>query len=127
MKSVKNYTGRFSSCYFFNDDSSNNSSRCSNSSPLVGQSSSSSNQCSGDIIPDDTRSISAVNLAMLDGIERDPSGGVTSLISNIETWHEVSVKHIRHWTLDFIRGFGVFTNHSTSFIILMEFKIASKK
>ena len=50
--------------------------------------------------------------AMLDGIERDPSGGVTSLISNIETWHEVSIKHIRHWTLDFIRGFGVFTNHS---------------
>ena len=34
--------------------------------------------------------------AMLDGIEMDPSGGVTSLISNIETWHEVSVKHIRH-------------------------------
>ncbi len=27
-------------------------------------------------------------------------------------WHEVSVKHIRHWTFDFIRGFGVFTNHS---------------
>ena len=65
MKSVKNYSGSFSSCYFFSDDSSNNSSRCSNSSPLVGQSSSSSNQCSRDIIPDDTRSISAVNLLPL--------------------------------------------------------------
>jgi hypothetical protein len=46
MKSVKNYSGRFSSCNFFSDDSSYNSS-------------------SGDIIPDDTRSISAVNLSPL--------------------------------------------------------------
>jgi hypothetical protein len=66
MKSVKNYNrGNFSSCYFFNDDSSNNSSRCSNLSPLVGQSSSKLNQCSGDIIPDDTGSISAFNLLPL--------------------------------------------------------------
>jgi len=47
------------------DDSSNNSSRCSNSSSLVGQSSSPSNQCSGDSITDDTRSLSAVNLSPL--------------------------------------------------------------
>ena len=61
MKSVKNYSGRFSSCNFFSDDSSYNSSRCSNSSPLVGQSLSPSNHCSGDNIRDDTRSLSAVH------------------------------------------------------------------
>jgi len=63
MKSIKNYSGSFSSCYFFYDDSSNTSSRCSNSSPFVGQSSNPSNQCSGDSIPVDTRSLSAVNLS----------------------------------------------------------------
>jgi hypothetical protein len=56
MKSIRNYSGSFSSCYFFNDDSSNT---------FVGQSSSPSNQCSGDSIPDDTRSLSAVNLSPL--------------------------------------------------------------
>ena len=63
MKSIKNYSGSFSSCYFFSDDSSNNSSRCSNLSPFVGQSSNPSNQSSGDSIPVDTRSLSAVNLS----------------------------------------------------------------
>jgi hypothetical protein len=65
MKFIRNYGGSFSSCYFFNDDSSNTSSRCSNSSPFVGQSSNPSNQCSGDSIPDDARSLSAVNLSPL--------------------------------------------------------------
>ena len=64
MKS-NNYSGRFSSCKFFSDDSFYNSSRCSNSSPLFRQSSSPSNQCSGDNIPDDTRPLSAVNLSPL--------------------------------------------------------------
>ena len=65
MKSIRHYSGSFSSCYFFSDDSSNTSSRCSNLSPFVGQSSSPSNQCSGDSIPVDTRSLSAVNLSPL--------------------------------------------------------------
>ena len=59
MKSIRNYSGSFSACYFFNDDSSSTS----NSSPFVGQSSNPSNQCSGDSIPVDTRSLSAVNLS----------------------------------------------------------------
>ena len=37
---------------FFSDDSSSSGSRCSNSSPLVGQSLSRSNHCSGDNIRD---------------------------------------------------------------------------
>ena len=79
MKSVKIFGGRystFSNCNFFSDDSSYSTSRCSNSSPLIGQSLSPSNHCSGDNIPDDTRSLSAVNLSPL-------VHNVVSTVSNV--------------------------------------------
>jgi len=49
---------------------------------------------------------------IIDGIEKDPGGGVRKESEDIAFYNKLDPVVVRRWTLTFIQNGGIFSNHS---------------